>query len=48
MAQAPRGGGDGQRGDVAVPGEVVWFFARGGGGRVGGYGGGVGGGFEFA
>lgn len=48
MVQPPRGGGDCERGDVAVPGEVVWFLARGCDGFVGGDGGGVGGGFEFA
>ena len=48
MAQPPGGGGDCERGDVAVPGEVVWLLARGCDGFVGGDGGGVGGGFEFA
>lgn len=48
MAQAARRGGNGERGDVAVPGEVVWFEGQGFGRRVRVDGGGVRGGFEFA
>lgn len=48
MAESPRAGSDGERGDVAVPGEVVWIFLAGGAWGIGCYGGVVGGGFEFA
>jgi hypothetical protein len=48
VAESTGAGRDGEGGDVAVPGEVVWVFDAGGGGRIGRDWGVVGGGFEFA
>lgn len=48
MAEAARGGGDGQCGDVAVPREVVRLQASCFEGGVGFDGGGIGRGLEFA